>query len=109
MKADRESEKPCSKCGQLKPISVYYRNGAYLRAECKDCTRVQNQPRYRSERYRAYKQDSYFLNRDECIARSDKNRIERKFPYLRSPEFKKRAIEDYRRHTANKVNLVSVN
>jgi hypothetical protein len=87
--------KRCSRCQQVKPLSEYYRNGKRMRTECKTCNGAMNAPRYQTEQYRCQKQDWYYHNRDEHIARSQKSRIERKFPYLRSEEHKQRAAEDY--------------
>jgi len=89
--------KACSKCKQVKPLAEFYRNGRRLRAECKSCNAVVNAPRYRADAYKAKKMDSYYWNREEHIERSRKNRIERKFPYLRSEEHKQRANEEYKR------------
>jgi hypothetical protein len=90
--------KQCRECQQVKPLAEYYRNGKRLRTECKTCNGAMNAPRYRSAGYRAQKMVWYFTNRDEHIERSRKNRIERKFPYLRSEEYKQSSIERYERH-----------
>lgn len=97
--------KPCSKCEEVKPLVEYYRNGRYLRSECKTCNGVMNAPRFRSDSYKANRMDRYYWNREEHIARSQKNRIERKFPYLRSEEHKQRAMEEYELRLANPLRL----
>jgi hypothetical protein len=95
--------KQCRECQQVKPLAEYYRNGKRRRTECKTCSGTMNAPRYRTEIYQAQKQDWYYAHRDEHIERSLKNRIERKFPYLRSEEYKQSSIERYERHHRSPV------
>jgi len=90
--------KTCSRCRQMKPLSEYYRNGKRLRTECKTCNGAMNAPRYQTQRYKDRKWCAYYDDYDkrlEHIERSRKNRIERKYPYLRTEEHKQKIAEKH--------------
>ncbi|QGJ92057.1 helix-turn-helix DNA-binding protein [Gordonia phage Keelan] len=41
----RKTEKACRRCGVVKPIDEYHRNGKYIRNDCRPCTNLAKQER----------------------------------------------------------------
>ena len=62
----------CKACGEVKPITDYYKHGGYYDTKCKECAKAYSK-RYaeeHAEHYKQYRKQRYAENREEDMLRS---------------------------------------
>jgi hypothetical protein len=91
-------EKTCSKCSEVKQITLFYKNGNLLRPDCKECTKQKTKKYYESNKEKCLQYASKYrrANNEKIKSYFKVNRrylsIQKKINYQTNPNFKLQII-----------------